>query len=144
MKLARTLATLCILGLAGNAFAGEIKYGAVPYEAQKITVNAEKVWLKKDKIWFKLLVINGTGKVLIFDKEQIQAKTPDGRIFARARSVFAAHAKPASVMPGMSAPLWVEYVIGEAPLQVSLLFKHGFILDGKPIELPDFVVNPEK
>jgi hypothetical protein len=144
MKTARTLAGLAVLVAAGLAFAGEITYAAAPYEANKITVTAEKVWLKKDKIWFKLRVINGTDKVVIFDKEQIQAKTPDGRVFARARSVFAGQAKPSTVLPGASQPLWLEYVIGDVPLQVSLIFKHGFILDGKPIELPDFTVNPAK
>lgn len=78
----------------------------------------------------------------MFDKEQIQAQTPDGRVMARERSVFAGTAKPSAVMPGLSQPLWVEYKIGEVPLRVSLLFKHGFILDGKPFALPDYVVDP--
>jgi hypothetical protein len=142
MKTARTLVALAVLVAAGTAFAGEIMYSAQPYENSKITVVPEKVWLKKDKIWFKLRVINGTDKVLIFDKEQIQAHTPDGRVFSRERSVFAGQAKPSTVLPGGSNPLWVEYKIGATPLQVSLIFKHGFILDGKPIELPDFTVNP--
>ena len=142
MNTARTLATLVVLVAAAPAWAGETMYAAQPYEANKITVAPEKVWLKKDKIWFKLRVMNGTDKVLVFDKEQIRAHTPDGREFARERSVFAGQAKPSTVAPGGSQPLWVEYKIGETPLQVSLIFKHGFMLDGKPIELPDFTVNP--
>ncbi len=132
-----------VLAASSFAFAGEISYAAAPYEHEKITVTPEKVWLKGDKIWFKLRVINGTDKVLIFDKEQLQAKLPDGRVLSRARSVFAGQAKPSTVLPGGSQPLWVEYVIGKVPLQVSLLFTHGFVLDGKPIALPDFVVNPQ-
>jgi hypothetical protein len=30
------------------------------------------------------------------------------------------------------------------PLQVSLIFKHGFVRDGRPIELPDFTVTPAR
>ncbi|HEX8950980.1 MAG TPA: hypothetical protein VF945_03995 [Polyangia bacterium] len=131
-----------VLAVSGLAFAGEITYSAQPYEHDKVTVSAEKIWLKGDKVWFKLRVMNGTDKVLIFDKEQIQAKLPDGRVLARARSVFAGQAKPSMVMPGGSQPLWVEYVIGKTPLQVSLQFSHGFVLDGKPISLPDFVAGP--
>lgn len=131
-----------VLVTAGLAFAGEISYTAQPYEHDKITVAPERIWLKGDKVWFKLRVMNGTDKVLIFDKEQIQAKLPDGRVLSRARSIFAGQAKPSTVLPGGSQPLWVEYVIGKTPLQVSLLFSHGFVLDGKPIALPDFVANP--
>ncbi|HEX6837086.1 MAG TPA: hypothetical protein VF334_10965 [Polyangia bacterium] len=136
-----TIAAL-VLVAAGLAFAGEINYTAQPYEHDKITVAPERIWLKGDKVWFKLRVMNGTDKVLIFDKEQIQAKLPDGRVLSRARSIFAGQAKPSTVLPGGSQPLWVEYVIGKTPLQVSLLFSHGFVLDGKPIALPDFVANP--
>ncbi len=142
MKIARTVAAAAVLLAAGLVFAGDIVYAAQPYQANGITVSAEKIWLKKDKIWFRLRVMNGTDKVLMFDKEQMQAKLPDGRVLARARSVFAGQAKPATVLPGGSAPLWLEYVIGTTPLQVSLLFQHGFVLDGKPIALPDFVANP--
>ena len=131
-----------VLAASGLAFAGEIGYSAQPYDHDKITVAAEKIWLKGDKVWFKLRVMNGSDKVLIFDKEQIQAKLPDGRVLSRARSVFAGQAKPSTVLPGGSQPLWVEYVIGKTPLQVSLLFSHGFVLDGKPISLPDFVAGP--
>jgi hypothetical protein len=125
------------------AVAGEISYSAAPYQHDKITVAAEKLFLKGDKIWFKLRVMNGSDKVLVFDKEQIQAKLPDGRMLARARSVFAGQAKPSTVLPGGSQPLWVEYVIGKVPLEVSLVFAHGFVLDGKPIALPDFVASPQ-
>lgn len=131
-----------VLAASAVAFAGEIAYSAQPYAHDKITVAPEKIWLKGDKVWFKLRVMNGTDKVLIFDKEQIQAKLPDGRVLSRARSVFAGQAKPSMVMPGGSQPLWVEYVIGKTPLQVSLQFSHGFVLDGKPISLPDFVASP--
>lgn len=131
-----------VLAASAAAFAGEITYSAQPYNHDKVTVAPEKIWLKGDKVWFKLRVMNGTDKVLIFDKEQIQAKLPDGRVLSRARSVFAGQAKPSMVMPGGSQPLWVEYVIGKTPLQVSLLFSHGFVLDGKPISLPDFVASP--
>ena len=131
-----------VLAASAVAFAGEITYSAQPYEHDKVTVTAEKIWLKGDKVWFKLRVMNGTDKVLIFDKEQIQAKLPDGRVLSRARSVFAGQAKPSTVLPGGSQPLWVEYVIGKTPLQVSLQFSHGFVLDGKPISLPDFVASP--
>lgn len=130
-----------VLAASAVAFAGEIAYSAPPYEHDKVTVTPEKIWLKGDKVWFKLRVMNGTDKVLIFDKEQIQAKLPDGRVLSRARSVFAGQAKPSMVMPGGSQPLWVEYVIGKTPLQVSLQFSHGFVLDGKPISLPDFVAS---
>jgi hypothetical protein len=131
-----------VLAASAVAFAGEITYSAQPYNHDKVTVAPEKIWLKGDKVWFKLRVMNGTDKVLIFDKEQIQAKLPDGRVLSRARSVFAGQAKPSMVMPGGSQPLWVEYVIGKTPLQVSLMFSHGFVLDGKPISLPDFVAGP--
>ena len=131
-----------VLAASALAFAGEIAYSAVPYDHDKVTVNAEKIWLKGDKVWFKLRVMNGTDKVLIFDKEQIQAKLPDGRVLSRARSIFAGQAKPSTVLPGGSQPLWVEYVIGKTPLSVSLLFSHGFVLDGKPLALPDFAANP--
>jgi hypothetical protein len=131
-----------VLVLSGIAIAGEIVYSATPYDHDKITVAAEKIWLKGDKIWFKLRVMNASDKVVIFDKEQIQAKLPDGRVMSRARSVFAGQAKPSMVMPGGSQPLWVEYVIGKTPLQVSLLFGHGWVMDGKPITLPDFVASP--
>ena len=136
------LAAALLVAASGVAFAGEITYSAAPYTNEKITVAPEKIWLKGDKVWFKLRVMNGSDKVLMFDKEQIQAKLPDGRVLSRARSVFAGQAKPSTVIPGGSQPLWVEYVIGKTPLQVSLLFNHGFILDGKPISLPDFVANP--
>jgi hypothetical protein len=131
-----------VLAASAVAFAGEITYSAQPYAHDKITVAAEKIWLKGDKVWFKLRVMNGSDKVLVFDKEQIQAKLPDGRVLSRARSIFAGQAKPSTVLPGGSQPLWVEYVIGKTPLSVSLLFSHGFVLDGKPIALPDFVANP--
>jgi hypothetical protein len=131
-----------VLVASGLALAGEISYTAQPYEHDKITVAPERIWLKGDKVWFKLRVMNGTDKVLVFDKEQIQAKLPDGRVLSRARSIFAGQAKPSTVLPGGSQPLWVEYVIGKTPLQVSLIFSHGFVLDGKPIALPDFVANP--
>jgi hypothetical protein len=132
-----------LVAATGVALAGEINYSAAPYTNDKVTVTAEKIWLKGDKVWFKLRVMNGSDKVLMFDKEQIQAKLPDGRVLARARSVFAGQAKPSTVLPGGSQPLWVEYVIGKVPLQVSLLFSHGFILDGKPVALPDFVASPQ-
>ncbi|MCU1278356.1 MAG: hypothetical protein JWM53_1902 [bacterium] len=141
-RLASTIVIALVLVASGLAFAGEIPYSVAPYEHDKISVTPEKIWLKGDKIWFKLRVANASDKVLMFDKEQIQAKLPDGRVLARARSVFAGQAKPSTVIPGGSQPLWVEYVIGKAPLQVSLQFSHGFILDGKPISLPDFVANP--
>ena len=127
---------------SGVAIAGEISYSAAPYTNEKITVTPEKIWLKGDKVWFKLRVMNGSDKILMFDKEQIQAKLPDGRVLSRARSVFAGQAKPSTVLPGGSQPLWVEYVIGKTPMQVSLLFSHGFVLDGKPLALPDFVASP--
>jgi hypothetical protein len=131
-----------VLAASSVALAGEIMYSAQPYDHEKIAVAAEKIWLKGDKIWFKLRVMNASDKVVIFDKEQIQAKLPDGRVLSRARSVFAGQAKPSMVIPGGSQPLWVEYVIGKTPLQVSLLFNHGWVMDGKPITLPDFVANP--
>ena len=132
-----------LVATSGVALAGEITYSAAPYTNEKITVAPEKIWLKGDKIWFKLRVMNGSDKVVMFDKEQIQAKLPDGRVMARARSVFAGQAKPSMVMPGGSQPLWVEYVIGKTPLQVSLLFSHGFVVDGKAVALPDFVASPQ-
>ncbi len=139
----RSLAAVAILSAVSSvALAGDIVYSAQPYEHEKITVAAEKIWLKGDKVWFKLRVMNGSDKVVIFDKEQIQAKLPDGRVLARARSVFAGQAKPSSVMPGGSQPLWVEYVIGKMPLQVALQFNHGWVKDGKPIELPEFIAGP--
>ena len=131
-----------LVAASGLAIAGEITYSAAPYTNEKITVAPEKIWLKGDKVWFKLRVMNGSDKILMFDKEQIQAKLPDGRVLSRARSVFAGQAKPSTVLPGGSQPLWVEYVIGKTPMQVSLLFGHGFVLDGKPIALPDFVASP--
>lgn len=133
---------LLVLASSALAFAGEITYRALPYEHERVTIAPERIVLKGNKVWFKLRVINGTDRVLIFDKEQIQAKLPDGRVLARARSIFAVQAKPASVMPGDSQPLWVEYVIGRVPLQVSLVFSHGFVLAGKPLPLPDFVATP--
>ena len=144
MNRLRTLAAaaLTLLALSGLAHAGDIPYSAQPYDHDKITITAEKIWLKGDKVWFKLRVMNGSDKVVTFDKEQIQAKLPDGRVLARARSVFAGQAKPSSVMPGGSQPLWLEYVIGKTPLQVTLLFNHGWIVDGKPATLPDFVAGP--
>ena len=143
MKRLQSVAVLALVLVASAvAFAGEITYSAQPYTHDKITVAPEKIWLKGDKVWFKLRVMNGTDRVLIFDKEQIQAKLPDGRVLSRARSVFAGQAKPSTVLPGGSQPLWVEYVIGKTPLQVSLMFSHGFVLDGKPITLPDFVAGP--
>ena len=141
-RLKEAIVIALVLAASGLAFAGEITYSAEPYNHDKITVAAEKIWLKGDKVWFKLRVMNGTDKVLIFDKEQIQAKLPDGRVLSRARSVFAGQAKPSMVMPGGSKPLWVEYVIGKMPLSVALQFSHGFVLDGKPIALPEFVANP--
>ena len=138
------LALVFVVAAAGLAHAKEVTYAAKEYSHNKISVNVTKVWLKGDKIWFKLTVINGTDKLLVFDKEQIQAKTPDGRVFARERSVFAGRAKPATVGPGLSEPLWVEYKIGDVPLEVALQFKQGFILDGKPIALPEFIVDPVK
>jgi hypothetical protein len=143
MNRARSFVIAALLVAAsGVALAGEITYSAAPYTNDKVTVAAEKIWLKGDKVWFKLRVMNGSDKVLMFDKEQIQAKLPDGRTMARARSVFAGQAKPSTVLPGGSQPLWVEYVIGKTPMQVSLMFSHGFVLDGKPIALPDFVASP--
>ena len=142
-RLLSAVVVALLLAASGLAIAGEISYSAAPYTNEKITVTPEKIWLKGDKVWFKLRVMNGSDKVLMFDKEQIQAKLPDGRVMARARSVFAGQAKPSTVLPGGSQPLWVEYVIGKVPLQVSLQFSHGFILDGKPIALPDFVASPQ-
>lgn len=141
-RLASSVVIALVLVASGLAFAGEISYSAAPYEHEKISVTPEKIWLKGDKVWFKLRVSNASDKVLMFDKEQIQAKLPDGRVLSRARSVFAGQAKPSTVIPGGSQALWVEYVIGKTPLQVSLQFSRGFILDGKPIALPDFVANP--
>lgn len=132
-----------LLAASGLAFAGEIGYSAAPYTNEKITVTPEKIWLKGDKVWFKLRVMNGSDKILMFDKEQLQAKLPDGRVLSRARSVFAGQAKPSTVLPGGTQPLWVEYVIGKTPMQVTLLFGHGFVLDGKPLALPDFVASPQ-
>ena len=142
-RLKSSIVIALVLAASALAFAGEISYSVAPYTHEKITVTPEKIWLKGDKIWFKLRVMNGSDKVVIFDKEQIQAKLPDGRVMARARSVFAGQAKPSTVLPGGSQPLWVEYVIGKVPLQVSLLFAHGFVKDGKPVELPEFVANPQ-
>jgi hypothetical protein len=142
-RLASSVAMALVLVASSLALAGEVTYSAAPYEHEKITVSAEKIWLKGDKVWFKLRVANASDKVVIFDKEQIQAKLPDGRVLARARSVFAGQAKPSTVLPGGSQPLWVEYVIGKVPLQVSLLFAHGFVLDGKALPLPDFVASPQ-
>ena len=141
-RLTSSVVIALVLIASGLAFAGEINYSAAPYDHEKISITPEKIFLKGDKIWFKLRVANGSDKVVMFDKEQIQAKLPDGRVMARARSVFAGQAKPSTVIPGGSQPLWVEYVIGKVPLQVSLQLGHGFILDGKPIALPDFVANP--
>jgi hypothetical protein len=141
-RLASSFVIALVLVASGLAFAGEINYSAAPYDHEKISITPERIWLKGDKIWFKLRVANASDKVVIFDKEQIQAKLPDGRVLSRARSVFAGQAKPSMVLPGGSQPLWVEYVIGKAPLQVALQLGHGFVLDNKPIALPDFVANP--
>jgi hypothetical protein len=142
MTALRQIVVFMLLATAGVAWAGDFMYAAPTYESHKITINAEKIWYKKDKVWFKLRVINGTDKLLIFDKEQIQAKTPDGRVMSRERSVFAGTAKPSTVTPGGSADLWVEYKVGSVPLEVSLQLNHGFILDGKPIALAEYTAKP--
>jgi hypothetical protein len=140
-RFASSVVIALVLVASGLAFAGEVSYSAAPYDHEKISITPEKIWLKGDKVWFKLRVANASDKVVMFDKEQIQAKLPDGRVLSRARSVFAGQAKPSTVLPGGNQPLWVEYVIGKTPLQVSLQL-HGFVLDGKAIALPDYVANP--
>ena len=48
-------------------------------------------------------------------------------------------------VPEQFAGIWSNppVRIGKAPLQVSLQFSRGFVLDGKPIGLPDFVASPQ-
>jgi hypothetical protein len=56
--------------------------------------------------------------------------------------VFGKFAKPHIINAGLSHDLNVEYVIGEVPKPAALLFKRGFIVDGKSLPLPDFHVVP--
>jgi hypothetical protein len=143
MKTLRSLVfVFLLLTLSRMALAGEMVYSAEPYSHDGITVNAQQIFLKKGKIWFKLLVINGTDKLLMIDKNQIMCRLPDGRTLAREVSVFAGHGTPHEVAPGLSHPLYVEYKIGDLPLQAKLQFDHGFILGGKPIVLPEYVASP--
>jgi hypothetical protein len=142
MNRLRQIVVFLLLATGGVAWASDFLYSAPTYANHQITINAEKIWYKKDKVWFKLRVLNGTDKVLTFDKEQIQAKTPDGRVMSRERSVFAGQAKPSTVMPGGSADLWVEYKVGSVPVEVSLQLDHGFVLNGKPLSLPRYTAKP--
>jgi hypothetical protein len=143
MKTLRALlSALLLLSLAGTALADEVIYTGEPYSHDGITVNAEKIWLKKGKLWMKLLVINGTDKLLLIDKNQIQAKLADGRTLSREIGVFAGHGSPHTISPGLSHALNVEYQIGDLPLQVQLQFEHGFLVGGKPFALPPYIASP--
>jgi hypothetical protein len=142
MKTMRSLLIgLAVLALAGSAFAQTVPYTGRPYEHDGVTVNTDRVLHRYGKLWVKLIVINGTDKLLLVDKNQIQAKLPDGRALSRALSLFATRGHPHAIAPGLSHPLWVEYKI-DLPLEVKLDFAHGFLLAGKPLPLPEYVVSP--
>jgi hypothetical protein len=140
--MSRTFIVLSILLSASAAWAGETPYTGEPYEHNKITIQADKIWHKSGKVWFKLTVVNGNDKVVVFDKEQIQAEV-GGKVVSREKSVFAGTAKPSDIAPGTSKPLWVEYKANDTET-VSLILKRGFTLDGKPIELPNYTAKPGK
>lgn len=140
--LARSLLVLTILSSASVALAGETPYvGPDKYEDKKITLQADKIWHKSGKVWFKLTVINGSDKTVIYDKEQIQAEV-GGETRSREKSVFAGTAKAVTLAPGLSGQLWVEYKAKDTE-PVTLLLGRGFIIDGKPTPLKNFTATPK-
>jgi hypothetical protein len=137
---------LFVIGLSlfsPAAFAGETAYaGPVPFDRHGVMVSPRELFLKDNKIWLRLTVINNTGKVMVLDKNQILAHLPDGRTLSRALGTFGKYARPAVVQPGLSHDLNIEYEMGPAPMEVTIDFNLGFIVDGKTQPLGPYVVKP--
>jgi hypothetical protein len=124
------------------AFAGEVIYTAQPYSFHGVTINAQKIFLKGNKLWLRLLVINGTGKLLTMDKTQMQGRLQSGAVIPREAGVFGKYAKPNIINPGLSHELNIEFTIGPVPQPLSLILRQGLIVDGKSLPLPDYPVRP--
>jgi hypothetical protein len=137
-RVAVVAAALVLASLVGDA-AASTNYNAGPYEHNKITIAVKEIYYKKDKIWFRLTVINGTGKELRIDRDQMTAKASTG-IKMRKKAIFGISGGVYSIKAGESGPLNIEFEVPE-DASIDLVLKQGIILEGKSIPLPNFTAK---
>ncbi len=124
---------------------GSVHYSGPPtHQAAGITLNTNKIRYDGEKLWLEFTVLNNTSKALVVDRNQILAKLPDGRQLSRETGSWGAMWADVhyNIGPGLSHALHIEYRVPNNTPTVALVLK-GFILDGQPIELPDYVVTAE-
>jgi hypothetical protein len=116
-------------------------WGGPAYEAKGVRINIRSVTLKKGKMWFELSFINNTDKTLSVDPDQLQAKTPDGKVLTREKGVFdkLGH-KAITLSPHAGGDVNVEFLVGQ-PNRVDLAL-FGVALNSSPVALPDLTVKP--
>ena len=134
------IVALC-LALPSVAVASELPYQAKPYASHGISITPEKIFLKKDKLWVRVHVLNETGKLLTMDKTQITLRM-NGAVIGREGGVFNKNPKPEYVQPGLTHPLYIEFIVGAVPAPAELDLSHGFIVDGKSLALAPYHVAP--
>lgn len=141
-----TLGRLSVALVATVAGCGaSVHYSGPPtQQAAGVTLNTSKIRYDGEKLWLEFTVLNNTSKQLVVDRNQIVAKLPDGRQVSRETGSWGAMWADVTykIPPGVSHALHVEYRVPKDTPTVTLILK-GFILDGQPLDLPDYVVTAE-
>jgi hypothetical protein len=135
---------LALFLVAGNALASKRMYKGPTYNHHGVVINTTQIKNDGKKIWFEILVINQSGKTLTIDRNQLTAKLPDGTIVSRERGTFAKWGSQAAyvVVPGGSHDIKIEFPVPGTELINVALQLHGFMIDNKPVNMPDFVATP--
>lgn len=133
--------TYLVVALLGGPAAAEKYTGQRDYVSAgvRITPAEDKFEHDGDKLWIKLKVENTGGGFVLIDRNLIEARTPDGRVFKRILPLTGkgdAYVLP----PGKTETITMEYA---SPKNVSvvLLLKGFFGLDTKPIALADYSIS---
>jgi hypothetical protein len=83
--------------------------------------------------------------MLTVDRNQITGKLPDGSVKNRSQGTFAKWGSqaPYQIGPGLSHELNIEFDVPSKDLIQVAMQLHGFVVDGKSVELPDLIAVPQ-
>ena len=138
----RPLLVAGLLVVSAPALAGDTQYHANTVVSQSGLQVSGLSGMKHDgkKLWVKLQLVNNSGKLVLFDRNQLKAKTPDGGTFTRIIPIIGKGSVYA-VKPGDKQELTVEFA--SPPGQpATILVEGAWGLDQRPIELGSIVVTP--